>query len=495
MFAQILRIVLAAAISFAAVWWATNGAPARMGEIVREAGDYAAEGKADRIANRAAGAELAAESVARAAAETLLKAEAASTAANEALAAARAGVRSESTGLQDLTAAMAAAEAARKAAAEAAAAVDRVKAAAEALAAVNPEVAALARAAGLETLSGVGHRNAPRAPAPVVAAEIRAEPVERKINLTGRTEAVRRIEIRAETSGRVTASPVRQGQRVSAGELVCRIEAGDRPARRAQAESNLRQAQANFDSLNQLAQRGFAPRNRVLESQAAMDSAHAALRQIDEEMGRLDLRAPSAGLIDQSPAEQGSILSAGGLCATVVELDPIRAVGYVREGEVADLRVGARASIALPGGRKVEGTVRYVAAAADAATRTFEVSAEFPNRDYAVRDGLTAEISIPLSSASGHKLPQSALTLDSAGRLGVMTVEGSTARFVPATILRDTTEGVWVDGLPERARVVTVGQNFISDGAAVRAVTPEELKALEAQGVGPAAVAAQGKGL
>ncbi len=476
MFAQLLKIALAAVISFFAVWWATNGQPGRMAEVVREAGAYAAEGKAERVANRQTGAELSAETLSRAASEALLKAEAASKAAQEGLALARAAVEAEPSAA-NLAALTAAAGAARKAAEDVAATLDRIQSAAAAMAAVNPEVAAFARAAGLETLAGATHQNAPRGPTPVVAISPQPEQVARSVALTGRTEALRRIELRAETSGRVTASPVRQGQRVNPGDLVCRIEPGDRPARRLQAEANLRQAQASFDSMNQLAQRGFAARNRVLESEAAVESARAALRQIDEEMGRLDVRAPSAGLVDQAPAEQGSILSAGGLCATLVDLNPIRAVGFVREGEVASLRVGAKASIVLAGGKRVEGVVRYVAGAADAATRTFEVAAEFPNPDFSVRDGLTAEISIPLGAATGFKLPQSALTLDSAGRIGVMTVQEGAARFAPVTILRDNAEGVWVEGLPASPKVITVGQNFVSSGAPVTAVTPEEAKA------------------
>lgn len=488
MFAQLLRIALAAGISFIAVWWATDGSPARMGEIIGEAGRFASEGKAERVANRAQGEELGAETVSRAAAETLLKAEAAAKAANEGLALARAAVEAQASP-QNLAALAAAAAEARRAAEETARTLEQIQTAAAALARVNPEVAALARAAGVETLGGVEHQNAPRGPTPVVAISPTLEEIARSVALTGRTEATRRIELRAETSGRVTLSPVRQGQRVNAGDLVCSIEPGDRPARRLQAEANLRQAQAGFDSLNQLAQRGFAPRNRVLESEAAVQAARAALRQIDEEMFRLDVRAPSAGLIDQTPAEQGSILSAGGLCATVVDLNPIRAVGYVSETEVANLRVGARAEVVLTGGRKVQGTVRYVAAAADAATRTFEVAAEFPNPDFSVRDGLTAEISIPLNPARGYKLPQSALTPDAAGKLGVMIAADGKARFTPVTILRNTAEGVWVEGLPASPRVVTVGQHFISDGAAVQAFTPEEARA---QGVDLGAAAAQG---
>jgi multidrug efflux system membrane fusion protein len=65
-------------------------------------------------------------------------------------------------------------------------------------------------------------------------------------------------------------------------------------------------------------------------------------------------------------------------------------------------------------------------------------------------------------------LPQSALTLNNEGQLGVRTVgTGNVVDFVPVRILRDTSEGVWVDGLSESVDVIVVGQEFVTRGVTV----------------------------
>jgi len=45
--------------------------------------------------------------------------------------------------------------------------------------------------------------------------------------------------------------------------------------------------------------------------------------------------------------------------------------------------------------------------------------------------------------------------------------EDKTAGFVPVTLLRDESTGVWIDGLPEEADVITVGQDFVTEGVAL----------------------------
>jgi multidrug efflux system membrane fusion protein len=91
-----------------------------------------------------------------------------------------------------------------------------------------------------------------------------------------------------------------------------------------------------------------------------------------------------------------------------------------------------------------------------------------PNTDLKIRDGQTAEIIVAADGASAHLLPQSALTLNDDGDLGVRFVDdNSLAQFAKLTLLRDTSEGVWVSGLPETVNVITVGQEYVVDGVPV----------------------------
>ncbi len=199
-----------------------------------------------------------------------------------------------------------------------------------------------------------------------------------------------------------------------------------------------------------------------------MQSAQAEVGAAQREIERLTMSAPFSGLLESDSAELGSLLQAGSLCATIIQLDPIMLVGFVPETEVSRVKMGAPAGAKLASGEQVDGKVVFISRAADEMTRTFRVEIEVANPELSLRDGQTAEIVIASDGTTAHLLPQSALTLNDEGTLGVRTVvEGNVVRFVPIRLLRDTTNGVWLAGLPDEADVIVIGQEYVIDGVTV----------------------------
>jgi len=316
-----------------------------------------------------------------------------------------------------------------------------------------------------------------RPPAAVVAVSSVARPFEDRIVLRGRTEADRRVEVRAEISGLVASPPIRKGARVAAGDPLCVLDPGERPAALTEARAYLRQMEVEHEAALRLSQKGFTAETESLTRAAKLEGARAQLMRAELDMRRLTLAAPFDGLLESDTAELGALLQPGAVCATLIALDPVLLVGFAAERDVDRLTVGAPADARLANGRVVTGTIRFVSRAADAATRTYRVEVAAENPDGAIRDGMTAEIAVALPPRPAHLVAQSALTLDDAGRLGVRLADGGVARFVPVTILGEDGGGVWLDGLPPEAEIIVVGQEFVSDGHRL-AVTPADSPAL-----------------
>lgn len=312
-------------------------------------------------------------------------------------------------------------------------------------------------------------------PFAVVVRRIAQQEIDDGVLVRGRTEATRRVEVRAEVSGLVESDPLARGARVHAGDLMCELASGTRNAALSEAEARLAEAQIAFRAADRLSQDGFASETRAAGARAALQAAEAGVERAREDLARLRITAPIDGILAEDAAERGTLLQPGGLCGTVVQLDPIRLVGYVPELRVDRVREGAPAGARLATGREVMGTVSYVSRVADPATRTFRVEIRVANPDLEIRDGLSAEIIIRAPGNRGSLVPASALTLDNDGRLGLRTVDdGDTVVFVPVTVLRDTRDGVWVGGLPDGARVIVVGQDYVVDGVPVRPVDEDD---------------------
>jgi multidrug efflux system membrane fusion protein len=144
-------------------------------------------------------------------------------------------------------------------------------------------------------------------------------------------------------------------------------------------------------------------------------------------------------------------------------------VGSVPQSRIDLARLGLAAEIKTINGSKAKGAVTYVAVSADPATRSFGVEIEFANPGGQIKDGLTAEAVVDLGTIPAHLLPQSIMTLDSEGDLGVQTVQDGKVVFQQITIIQDTREGVWVSGLAASVDVIVLGQEYVTDGQQVAA--------------------------
>lgn len=302
----------------------------------------------------------------------------------------------------------------------------------------------------------------------VIARTVRAQPRPAILSLRGRTEAFREVMVRAETAGRVAETLVAEGARVEAGDVLCRLDVDARTAALAQAEANLRAAQLDYDSAVELAGRGHRSTNQVAATEAARDAARAQHEAARIELSNINIVAPFPGVFDQRVAEIGDFLGPGDPCGLVAQLDPIKIIAEVAERDVAALAAGMPGEARLVSGETIRGEVFFVEQRADPATRTFRVEMIAENPEGGIRAGVTSDLAIPLDSEPAHRIPTSILSLNAAGELGVRIVEdGERVRFVPVRLLSDDGEQVWVAGLPNPARVIILGQDFVADGAEV----------------------------
>ena len=292
------------------------------------------------------------------------------------------------------------------------------------------------------------------------------------VAVTGHTAASRKVTLMAEADGPIAALPLERGAAVAEGDAIATIDPEDRKARLAEAEALLRQREAEYEAARKLNQRGYKGDIALAESAAQLDGARAAVKRMQIEMGNTLVAAPFGGVIEERPVELGSYVQAGDPIATIVDLDPLRVVGFVTERDVAGLKPGAPGEAVLPDGRTVPGTLAFISAVADEATRTFKVELEVPNADGALAEGLTAELRIPTGLHLAHKLSPALLSLADDGRIGVKVVEaGGVVRFLPVQILGNADpDTLWVAGLPQRVTVITVGQEFVKEGETVEAV-------------------------
>lgn len=312
---------------------------------------------------------------------------------------------------------------------------------------------------------------ADKTPFKVSVRQMSAEPRRSMLVIRGRTEADAKVEVRAETDGRVAERRVTEGERIAKGDVLCVLDKGAREAKVLETKAQLAQAELDHTAASQLKDKGFTAQTRVAALKAAMDAAKARLEENELELSRTIIKAPISGVVESPMVKTGTVLAVGGICATIIDADPILAIGQVSERDIGKLELGQQAEVELVTGDTATGAIRYIAPAADPATRTFRVEVEIDNKDGAIRDGITATARVPLSEQQAHRLSSGVLTLDDAGTLGVRAVnEENKVVFHPVKVLGGDTDGLWVSGLPETLRLITAGQDYVTEGQTVEPV-------------------------
>ena len=293
---------------------------------------------------------------------------------------------------------------------------------------------------------------------------------DRSIRVRGQTQPERSVEVQAQISGLVKARPANRGDRVRTGDLLCEITVEDRNANLKEAAAVLSQAELEYQGVMKLVDKGLQSDAGIAAAEARVAAAQAVVQRRLLEKSKLKIKAPFSGVIEEVHMEIGQFVTPGSVCATLVDLDPMLLVGEVSEHQIAGLKPKLPVTARLSDGRSILGEVRFVSQLANRGTRTYSLEAELPNIDGSIKGGLTAAIDIVTGSNKAHRISAALLVLDDEGNTGVRTVsEAGVVVFYQVDLISESSDGVWVAGLPEVVDLIVVGQQTVVAGERVEA--------------------------
>jgi multidrug efflux system membrane fusion protein len=146
-------------------------------------------------------------------------------------------------------------------------------------------------------------------------------------------------------------------------------------------------------------------------------------------------------------------------------------IGHVAEKDASFINIGDPARAQLITGDIIQGHIRFIAAEADESTRTFPVEMEVKNLKGAMTSGLTAKLMVPQPKQFSHLVSPALLILNDQGKLGLKGLtEDDKVIFHSIEIVKAVSNGIWITGLEEESKIITVGQGFVEYGELVSPV-------------------------
>lgn len=308
-------------------------------------------------------------------------------------------------------------------------------------------------------------------PAPVAVAvrTSRADEVTLYFQAEGQALPDRDTPLRAEASGEVAELLVSKGEDVARGEIIARLSTEQVQADLRRAMEERERAQREFDNATELLGRGVATQDRVAQARATLAAAEAQVTAAEEALERTNITAPFGGRIETLTLDEGEYISAGSEIGRIVDNRPLTVALQVPQQALGRIRNGQQARVSFITGEERDGRVTFVGTSASAETRTFLAEIEVQNEDGAIPAGISAEIRIPTGTETAHFITPSVVSLSPEGVTGVKTVEDGKVVFHQIEVVRAEVDGIWVTGLPDEARIITIGQGFVRNGEPVDA--------------------------
>ena len=312
--------------------------------------------------------------------------------------------------------------------------------------------------------------------------------VDRTISATGTLAARREMPVGvAGEGGMITRVLVEPGTWVAAGQVLATVDrsvqtetAASLAASVSVARSDETIAQAELDRAKQLVDRGFISKADLQRKAATRDAAaarvkvaQATLGEARARNGRLDIRAPAAGLVLTRGVEAGQIVGpSAGVLFRMAMGGQMEMRAQLSEADLTGLRAGARATVVPVGTTQgYPGEVWQVSPVIDPQTRQ-GIARIAVKYDPALRPGGFAAATIVGGVTQAPLLPDSALQSDEKGNYVYIVGPGDKIARRNVTIGQVSDAGVTIaGGLDGSERVVQSAGGFLAPGQTVKPIT------------------------
>ena len=298
------------------------------------------------------------------------------------------------------------------------------------------------------------------------------------LELQGNVSTKMNLMIFPEYSGVLTRVYVKEGQRVSKGQMLAKIDDGGMSQQLAQAEIQSNLAKTTFDRQERLWNQKIGSEIQYLQAKSNYEAQAQMVNQIKQQIGKTLVRAPFSGTIDDVISEQGSVVGAGqSQLMRIVNLDNMYIETNVPESHISNVTINKDVKIEFPVlGKTVDAKIRQAGNFINPANRTFKIEIAIPNKDKDIKPNLTAKVKInDYTNDKAILIPQSIISENANGEQYVYVVNDkkSNNEGVAERVIIETgkTQGDVIEvlkGLENGDEIVQEGARSVKDGQTVK---------------------------
>ncbi|MDF1671949.1 MAG: efflux RND transporter periplasmic adaptor subunit [Vicingaceae bacterium] len=300
------------------------------------------------------------------------------------------------------------------------------------------------------------------------------------IELQGNVSTNNLVVIMPEAPGVLKTVFVKEGQSVTKGQQLAKIDDGGLSPQLAQMKIQADLAKTTFERQERLWKQKVGSEMQYLQAKTNYEAQEKAVKQIEEQIAKTVVLAPFSGVIDEVITKQGNMVSPGmNQLFRIVNLNEMYIETNVPERHITSVTMGKSVEVELPVlTEKLQTKVTQVGSFINPANRTFKVEIPVSNESKKIKPNLTAKIRInDYTNEKALLIPQSIISENANGEEYLYVIENKSNNVGTAKkriIETGQTEGDYIEvlnGIDNGAEVILEGARSIKDGQEVRVIT------------------------
>ncbi|WP_108803463.1 efflux RND transporter periplasmic adaptor subunit [Aquimarina sp. Aq107] len=300
------------------------------------------------------------------------------------------------------------------------------------------------------------------------------------LELQGSVETKKNIVLYPEAAGTLVRVMVKEGQRVSKGQILARIDDGGLSQQVAQMEVQAELAKTTYERQKKLWEQKIGSEIQFLQAKTNYESSKNGVDQMKRQLAKATVTAPFSGIVDDVMAEQGSVVAPGQTeLIRIVNLNDMYIEVEVPESYISSIVKGKETKVYFPVlGKTIDTKIRQVGNYINPNNRSFTVEISVPNKDGVIKPNLTAKVKInDYTSEKAILIPQSIISENSEGDQYAYITAGKDAKNIAEakrTIVKTgRTQGDYIeilDGITNGDDIISEGARSVKDGQKVEII-------------------------
>jgi len=296
------------------------------------------------------------------------------------------------------------------------------------------------------------------------------------IELQGNVETTQNVIIYPEFQGTLTRVFVTEGDRVSKGQVLARIDDGGLSSQLGQLEAQAALAKTTYERQKRLWDQNIGSEIQYLQAETSYESAEKAVNQMKSQLAKTAVRAPFSGVIDDIITEQGTVVSAGQQLFRIINLKDMHIKADVPERFIKNVTKGKDVTVEFPIlGETITTTVKQTGNYINPNNRTFAIEVDVPNTNGTIKPNLSAKLKInDYTSENAILIPLNVISEDGEGAQYVYIATADTDNKISAKrkfITTGKAQGDVIeimDGLTPGDQIIVEGARSVKEGQTVK---------------------------